>query len=415
MRILFVDDYPCSKQNGIGTFRDIFVSAISAYDGVNVTLVSLNTDVDETVEINSLNCDEFQIPRYNNGDWRCSGARIASELKIRIADASDNIFILNYSPCADFIAQLKKTYPLSKWVFIIHDQGWCSPLLGDKNLLSKIIHGVTPAIVSDSTANFVKDYYSWEIEIYDQVDKVVCLSDSMQQILLQIYNLSEHKIAKVENGLSRIRRLGRPLSKERVRTMLGIPNSAKVIIYAGRPVRNKGLDALLIAVKNLRQKYPDLRCVIAGDVSQIINRWNVYRECAANIIMPGFMPKSELVKWYAAADAGVMVSYSEQCSFAALEMMDSGLLIVSSDGIGLRDMFAEEINSFVAHIGNVIKVRRYAKRISIAIEAALNSTSSQRKRYISYNHRLLGTKYSAATMADKYIKIFRSLIAAEDS
>lgn len=131
--------------------------------------------------------------------------------------------------------------------------------------------------------------------------------------------------------------------------------------------------------------------------------------------MPGFMPKSELVKWYAAADVGVMVSYSEQCSFAALEMMDSGLLIVSSDGIGLRDMFAEEINSFVAHIGNVIKVRRYAKRISIAIEAALNSTSSQRKRYISYNHRLLGTKYSAATMADKYIKIFRSLIAAEDS
>ncbi len=413
MRILFIDDYPCSQKNGIGTFRNIFRTAMSVYNDVSITLISLNSDFDTACEIEHSDYNEIQVPRYNNGKWRTSGEQIAEDLKSKVQDRCDNIFLLNYSPCAEFVSELKKVFPLSKCVFVIHDQGWCTPLLGNKKLLSEILKGATPEIVSDSTAKFVKDYCSKENEIYQLVDKVVCLSDSMQQILTQIYKLPEHKIAKIENGLISDQRVGQVLSKKRARTMLGIPQTSHVVIYAGRPVRNKGCDALLLAIKLLRRKYPDLRCVFAGDVYQIIKRWNLYKECAANIIMPGFLNKSELRKWYAAADIGALVSYSEQCSYAALEMMDAGLLVVSSDGIGLRDMFVDSANSFVAHIGNVTKVKRYAKRISDKLEAALNTTPTQRKQYASYNRRLLDSKYSATEMAEKYLRLFHSLLATE--
>ncbi len=413
MRILFIDDYPCSIQNGIGTFREVFTSFISAYTELKVTIISLNSEVNEVYEIKRSKWNEILIPRYNEGNWRGGGTQIADSLRLKINDEFDNIFILNYSPCGEFITQLKKIYPLSKWIFIVHDQGWCSPLLGDKKILLKIIGELTPPFVSEQTAAFVKDYYYKEIEIYNLVDKVVCLSDSMKQILSHIYNLSEDKIEKIENGISSHQRFEHSLSKMRIRTKLGIPKAAHVIIYVGRPVRSKGLDALLLAVRKLRRKYPDLRCVIVGNIYKIINRWNVYKACASNIIMPGFMTKSELREWYAAADIGVMLSYSEQCSFAALEMMDAGLLVVSSNGIGLRDMFLDRKNSFVARIGNVLKVKNYAKRICIEIDAALSSSPSMRKRYTSYNQKLLDTKYSAETMASKYVKLFRSLIQME--
>ena len=316
---------------------------------------------------------------------------------------------MNYSPCAEFINTLKKSYPLSKWIFIIHDQGWCAPLMGNRILLSKILNGAIVPVVSDSTAAFVKEYCYKELEIYNSVDKIVCLSDSMRKVLIQIYKIPKHKIVKIENGFTRQQATSRYVTKNRARAILGIPKLAKVIIYVGRPVRSKGFDALLIAVSKLRRKFPELRCVIAGDVNKVVSRWSLCRSCAANIILTGFLTPSELRKWYAAADIGVITSYSEQCSFAALEMMDAGLPIVSSNGMGLRDMFIDGINAFVVQIGNVVKVKRYAKRITDAVQTAFNTSTSLQKLFIQYNHRLLSTKYSSVEMANKYMKVFRNL------
>lgn len=407
MRILFIDDRPCSSQNGIGTFRDILTLSLSGYTNIYFVLVSLNSNVNEVIDMPHDRYREIQIPPYDGGKWRSSGSTIAEALRKIIPDAPDNIFIFNYSPCAEFIAHIKKAYPLSKTVFIVHDQGWCAPLLGDAKLLSKIIQGQYPSIVSDSTASFVKDYCTKEISIYSLVDKVACLSDSTYQVLTNIYKIPHNKVVKIENGI--VCHSQRNTSKSRSRHQLGIPNSEKVLIFVARPVRHKGIDVLLMALKQLNRKYPGVRCVIAGDVCKIAKHWNLAKDCAANIILPGFLPQTELRKWYAASDLGIISSYTEQCSFAALEMMNAGLPIVSSNGIGLNDMFIDQVNSFVAEIGNVTKVKSYAKRFAAKITEALQSPTELQNQYITHNRGLLRTKYSAPSMAQKYLELFQDL------
>lgn len=410
MRILFVDDSPCSSQNGIGTFRDIFNLSLSIYGNIDFILVSLNSNVNEVFDITCGQYREIKIPPYGGGKWRSSGSTIAEVLLQIVPDASDNVFVFNYSPCAEFISNIKEAYHLSKTVFIVHDQGWCAPLLGDAKLLSKIIHGHRPSIVSDKTAPFVKDYCEKEISIYNLVDKVVCLSDSTYQVLTHIYKIPHDKTVKIENGI--VKHSPRNTPKSRIRHQLGIPVSAKVLIFVARPVRHKGIDVLLMALKLLNRKNPDVRCVIAGDVYKIAKHWNLAKDCAASIILPGFLSQTELRKWYAASDLGIISSYTEQCSFAALEMMNAGLPIVSSNGIGLNDMFIDQVNAFVAEIGNVTKVKSYAKRLAVKITEALQSPIEQQNRYTTYNRKLLSTKYAASSMAQKYLSLFQVLTSS---
>ena len=70
-----------------------------------------------------------------------------------------------------------------------------------------------------------------------------------------------------------------------------------------------------------------------------------------NITILGVVSKDCLYGWYRAADAGIVPSYYEQCSYSGIEMKMFGLPIVASSGFGVRRMFTPE-NSIVADIGD---------------------------------------------------------------
>lgn len=131
---------------------------------------------------------------------------------------------------------------------------------------------------------------------------------------------------------------------------------------------------------------------------------------AANIILPGHLNRDDLRVWYSASDIGIMSSYTEQCSYAALEMMNAGIPIVSSDGNGLCDMFKDGENAFIAHINDINNVDAYSLALANAIERAIKSSQSNRNKLICASHELLRTKYSTSSMIQKYIAIFESLM-----
>lgn len=122
------------------------------------------------------------------------------------------------------------------------------------------------------------------------------------------------------------------------------------------------------------------------------------------------MSKEELSLWYSAADIGVIPSYTEQCSYAALEMIRIGLPLVASDGFGLRDMFIDNVNAFVAHIGNILEVSNYAKRLSEAIECALVASDATIAGFAECNQKMLRNRYSVSSMAQSYINVFKEIV-----
>ena len=132
------------------------------------------------------------------------------------------------------------------------------------------------------------------------------------------------------------------------------------------------------------------------------------RQFAAKISYTGPIDKKELRRWYRIADVGVIPSFSEQCSYAGIEMMMHGLPIVASDGFGVRNMFQDGVNARTAQIGNRKKPKEFISSLTDALLELLSSESlcsdlgkSARQMYLS--------RYLPEKMFDKYKKLLDDL------
>ena len=406
--VYWIDEHSSSKRNGIGTLRDMLLPRLSEMPGIRLTLISLNADTPDLEWTKHQGYDEISVPIIAGGNWRIHGDLIWPVLNLYIGDKANNVFMLNHSPCGDFIRSLKSLYPKSRITFTIHDQGWCTSLLGDSVLLREIIvDNVCPDIVSDETAAYVRDHFKKDLEIYDQVDAVVCLSASTEEVLKDIYGIPGDKLRIIPNGYEPAKR--RRLSKSAIRKRLGLRQDEELLIFVGRPAKYKGIEPLLKALSHLRDSHKNMRCLFTGSVSGFEKFWKDASKVAPNIVCIGQVPHGELQMWYAAADVGIMPSYSEQCSYAALEMMASGLAVVSSDGNGLRDMFKDNRNAMVAHIENVTDPDAYSLELASAIGRALLMTNNQRRRMAAENRRLLCDKFSVSGMINQYYAMIQSI------
>ena len=117
-------------------------------------------------------------------------------------------------------------------------------------------------------------------------------------------------------------------------------------------VRSKGIESLLKALLELQHDASNFICVFIGPFEDIMLYRMELCQLSRNIILTGVFNQKELNEWYIAADIWILPSYSEQCSYVAIEMMQHDIVIVSSDCIGLKDMFSNE-NAIVACIGSV--------------------------------------------------------------
>ncbi len=406
--LIFVDENNSSRQNGIGTFRDILLPPLAASGEVLATLVSFNSGVDNLTISRHDFGTEIALPPVAGGNWRGNGGIIWPLLRMYIPDSDWNVAMFNHSPCAENITAMKRVFPLSKVVFVIHDQGWCARLFGDGNLLAAIERGETPPEVSESTCNFVRGYCASEREIYHIADAVVCLSESTRKLLHEVYKVPDQKITLIYNGYPADRKGF--VKRDAARHSLGLNNDDELLLFVARSAPHKGIRAILTALEKVRKRHPGVRCALAGNPKGFTDHWDLGSTVAANLILPGHLTKEALRVWYSAADTGVLSSYTEQCSYAALEMMNAGIAIVSSDGNGLCDMFTDGKNAYVAHIGDVTDADTYSSVLAGKICEALDAGTAERKRLGTAARRLLKKKYSCATMVAQYIALFKRIV-----
>lgn len=407
-RILFIDEYKSSLRNGIGTFRDYLLPSLIGKTSL-VNLISLDADVSKFVQEENDYGHHYLVPPIGNRNWRDYANIIVPLLQLYIEDSADNVFLINHSPCSDFIQVLRRLYPKSSLVFIIHDQGWCSSLLGDETLLhSIIIGGAKPAKISAATVKGIRDYCSQETMIYNLVDAVVCLSPSTYRILTDIYKINTTKLWLIPNGYNPTSRTAYTQSEARLR--INIDKNIPLLIYAGRAAQYKGIEALLFAINLLRNKFHDnIKCAICGSLDGFSKYNSLISQIASSLIFPGFLSTSNLMIWYKSANIGVVPSYSEQFGYSAIEMAMSGLTIVTSNGNGLRDIF-KNTNAYIANIGSdVFDYRYYGEELASTIHKALYSPSEDiRKRKNSLKQMIIDN-FSVDNMINAYCQLFETL------
>lgn len=405
IRVFFIDENNSSKQNGIGTFRELLLSRLgSMYEQLEVNLISLNAEVDNlTIRTTDFGV-EYAFPFVGRGNWRELGRIILPIMKLYVSDGVRNVFVLNHSPCDEFVCTLKELFPESKIIFIIHDFGWCEYLYGSTSMLQCVRQGRKPKELPEGTMSYVCSYFEKEKAVYGMVDVVVSLSPSTTGILKNIYRVRPDKVVEIPNGC--MAQAHRKILKSKARKRLGIPGSAKLMLFIGRPTQYKGIIPLLKAIKIVRKRYPEIRCALIGSFHIYTDYWTFGKDVAANLICTGRLTPKELDWWYAAADIGVIPSYSEQCSYVGLEMKRAFLPVVASDANGLRDMFKDGETAFIAKIGDVWNPNHYAKSIANAIDRAFQAQPRQKKKMLLNNRQHLLGRFSADSMVGNYFSLF---------
>lgn len=126
--------------------------------------------------------------------------------------------------------------------------------------------------------------------------------------------------------------------RDRLRAELGLEGC--VFLYVGRLDPEKGVDTLLGAIAGL----PATTVVIVGQGS---DEARLQALAPAQARFTGWVERDDLVRWYAAADAFVLPSRSEQWGMVLNEAAAAGLPLVSTDAPGAaHDLIEDGVNGF---------------------------------------------------------------------
>lgn len=401
-RVFIVDEHISSKQNGVGTYMRCLLDCMRDLD-VEVNLISFNSEEKDFSFYEREGCTYYCFPICNGGRMLESGGLFWPILKMYVPDNEDNVFFINHSPCVELLKSLRELYKNSRIVFTIHDQGWTAPLMGDRNRLREIISKRYPRKKRYETELFCKRYFRQERQMYQIADKVICLSDSTNNLLINTYKVPQEKIHLIPNGYPETCSQYALSMRQQLRKELGIEQDERVLLFVGRTVKAKGIDDLLTAFENLWKSDNRMRLVIAGEVFRLNDFAKLTPYSASHITYTGLISKEQLQKWYQISDIGVLPSYTEQCSYTGMEMMANELLIVTTDGNGLTDMFRHEYNALVAQIEP-----RLSESLEQTLKFALRLDENIRASICHNAKMVLQMRYSISDMRDGYRKILNN-------
>lgn len=406
--IYIFNEYTSSKKNGVGTFIREFIRCIKDI-GMNYCILGFNCPVREIV-INRNNkvIQEILFPPFITSNFMEYYSIFVKVLRLHIKDCVDNVFLINYTPCKALVQDLKKVYPRSKIVLLIHDLSWTSKLLGDVDAFKLIVKNKELNPTDDNSCIIRR--FDNDIETLQMVDYVVCLSMDTYDLMRTIYNVDESRLFLIPNGLHTCYNIDKR-TKRQLRKKYHIQNSEYVILFVGRPTRQKGIYSLLQAMDTVLKKYPYARLVIAGQEIYDENRTllQMFPEMATHVTFLGLLDAVRLYEWYEMADLGVIPSFYEQCTYTGIEMMMHGLPIVISDGFGLRSMFVENQTALFAHIQDRNDLFFFSCNLANSINKLLSSKELRKK--LSRNVRQHYEKYySGEMMKKKYCDLFLSIL-----
>jgi glycosyltransferase involved in cell wall biosynthesis len=133
------------------------------------------------------------------------------------------------------------------------------------------------------------------------------------------------------------------LPKADARRALSVSSNAKLMVFVGRLVREKGLLELLSAFENLAQRDPSLQLAILGDgqmkteLAQLI----AASKHAQSIHALGAVSHAQVAQWIAAADLLTLPSWSEGYPNVVVEALACGRPVVATAVGGIPEIVDE--------------------------------------------------------------------------
>lgn len=216
----------------------------------------------------------------------------------------------------------------------------------------------------------------------------------------------EQKVAVIASG-NYLHVAGHSPSLEDARNRLGIPLSAKVLLFFGQIKQVKRLDLLLDAMPAVIERHPDAMLLIAGrpwktDFSSYqaqIDRLGIGDSCMSHI---RFIGDDELPYYYAAADLVVLPYGRIYQSAVVLMAMSFGKAVLVSDLPGMTEIVTDGVNGYVFKEGQLSDL---VEKLNFALDnkAGLQSVAEQGLQHMRDNYDWNKIGYQTAQIYGKLI------------
>ncbi|GAA4928182.1 glycosyltransferase family 4 protein [Actinoplanes utahensis] len=178
----------------------------------------------------------------------------------------------------------------------------------------------------------IDDIERW---LADQADRVIVCSDYMKREITRLFGVPADRVDVVYNGVDTLRWRARPRAVAAARTRYA--GDGPLISYAGRLVYEKGVQLLLAALPALRDRFPGLRVVIAGD-GPYRAELEALAAGAPEVSFAGFLGGHELTALMGASDCYVVPSIYEPFGMVALEASAAGTPVAVAATGGLAEI-----------------------------------------------------------------------------
>jgi len=392
---------------GIGTYIYELIKVLSC-NQINVYVVYLNSDKQHIQMEETEGIHHWHFPKPvqeqrsidNTKQNELYYRNVVHLLQLRIADKNDLIFHLNNNQSGKLAGELKKAFDCSI-VFTIHYLDWSFGLSGNVARFRQIL--ASRENEQDEFMKSIVKSYKKEKEIFNIVDRIICLSENTRQILHNDYQIIPDKTTVIYNGLNGN---GTYANQQTLRKKYHIPN-IPIILFTGRLDDVKGLK---YAIQSFRIVLNTKYChfIIAGN-----GAFDVYMKECEDIWMhatwTGLIGKEKLYDLYSIADIGIMPSFHEQCSYVAIEMMMHGVPLIASTSTGLKEMVEDGIT------GLHIPVVEHPDKVEIDTELLaekmlyLLQHPEERKHMGANARKRYETVYSAEIFCKNMLNFYSSL------
>lgn len=405
IRLFVFDERANSSQNGIGTYISDMCQSLS--EEIEITVLSFNDRVSTFQKEERGGVSYMRFPAFCGGAFLYNYEVGLSLVRMEVNDSAENVFLLNYFVCDGLLRGLKEYFPLSRTIFVVHDQTWTERLLGDAEKFRAIM--LETDTDKDERGNYylLKRLALREKEMYQLADRVIVLNQDTEELLKTTYGIEKQKICLIPHGRYIVPMRDQSMAKTKAR--LCVNQDDQIMLFVGRTTKCKGFEAMLGAFEGLTEQFPKLKLVILGNVYNMETVLSLCPKSRTKVIYAGHVDKAELMMWYQIADVGVVPSYCEQLGYVGVEMLACGVPIVASDGIGLRSMFRDGYNAIVAPVGDYANSDMYVHNITVAVERLLCLDDQQRQQLCANARTSYLTYYTIGSMKEKYLRLFRGI------
>ncbi|GAB4338055.1 MAG: hypothetical protein Kow0089_09720 [Desulfobulbaceae bacterium] len=224
-------------------------------------------------------------------------------------------------------------------------------------------------------------------------DKVVAVSDAIEQHLKRTYPWATAKVVAVYNGVENAFMLNganRQVEEKQTVRLLTVANL----------IERKGIRHILQAIA-LIEKDSGILLTIVGDGPEKENLMQLSRQLGVEgkVEFSGSQPHEKIVHFMHEADVFILASHSEGRANVLLEAMASGLAVITSDIDGSRELIRDQVTGLLFPVGDV---KELADRITLCFDVGVRTRLGQ-----AAHQYIIDSGLTWENTANKYIRLYR--------